>query len=220
MYELKSGVAVLELAMPPEDAETCLDAARAMYASVEARRAYPPATAAERELRVSIDLWGGMRLFDLIAFCRDNRIVDGIALIAGALSLAAGKIAWEHSFVRRLTPEKPAGVSWHCDAEAASTMLLPDWERYISLWVPLVPVGVDGSPSLEVIVGSNAVMRAETLTPKEHRDAAWVDQFGLDRLCPQLNPGGVAAFDQLTLHRTQQARVDRERITMEVRFIP
>lgn len=224
MLEVNRGVMIADGAMSPAAAETCLTAARGIYSAIEARRAGPPASVAERKLRQSIDLWGGMQLSDIVPFCRDNRIPGAASIVAGASWLAGdGTVAWDHSFVRRLTPDKPVGVPWHCDAEAASTMLLPDWERYVSLWAPLVPVGVEGSPTLEVAVGSNVIMREETLIPAEHREAAWVDQIAVGnvlRVCPKLQPGDVIAFDQLTLHRTQQARVDCERITMEVRFIP
>ena len=223
-----SGVRIFKAALSPASAEALLQVARSLYAALEARKNDDAASLAEMDLRKSNDLWGGLRLSSTVALCHEDDIVGGLTLMAAATTVVesiCGRwstiplVAWEHSFLRRLTPEKPAGVPWHCDAEAASTMLLPGWEQIVSAWVPLVAVG-ESLPTLEVAVGSNAVMREQELVAANHRDAAWVEGLALEKIAPTLDPGDAIAFDQTTLHRTQQVAVTAERVTLEVRFVP
>jgi hypothetical protein len=165
--------------------------------------------------------WGGLMLERVLQLLLVRGRIEEAALlqeIAARVGGAGYQALYRFSFFRRLTPDRPAGAPWHCDAEAASTAQAPGGaENCVTAWIPFESVGL-ALPSLEVLAESNAIMRKEELMPGTHRTDEWVDALPGERLVPALDPGDMLAFDQFTLHRTQQIPVTAPRTTLELRF--
>jgi len=91
-------------------------------------------------------------------------------------------------------------VPWHIDADAAALAK----SECINIWLPLDRVGTD-LPSLDVVPHSHLAMRAVPLITDNDRwrDDAFVEKIG-PFMAPVMAPGDAMAFDQYTLHRTQQ----------------
>lgn len=89
-------------------------------------------------------------------------------------------------------------------------------------WVPLDPVGPGKLPSLEVIIGSGPVMRADYENRSHidpHRSNDYADQISGERVILDLEPGDVALIDHYVLHRTDP-RAAGNRTSAEFRFMP
>jgi hypothetical protein len=123
------------------------------------------------------------------------------------------------SFVRRHRSTRNY-LKWHIDADAANTISSTNY--CINTWLPLDPVG-DTAPSLEIIPGSNEVMRTVPVLkgPEKMRSDAWVkDNIHAKSWTPHAVPGDAILFDHWTLHRTQ--RLSKEnllRTSCEFRFL-
>lgn len=117
---------------------------------------------------------------------------------------------------RRIVPS--TYIRWHMDADGTGSWASdPVW----NCWLPLSEVGVDGSPSLDVIPSSGQRMRRFGPSPPGHRPDEWVaEHFGRDPvMCPHLHPGDALVFSHWLLHRTQpMAALSGPRIGAEMRF--
>ena len=163
-------------------------------------------------------VWGGM-------VGRTLRLYVGPILydrVAGAAEQAARSIlGWRtrlipsHCVFRRYT-EAITHVPWHIDADGANTIA---FDACFNVWVPLVPVGRD-RPSLEIIPGSDAIMRRLPLREPRRANLSdeWVrDNLPSERWCPELSPGDVLIFSHFTAHRTQTMGNHPPRVSGEFR---
>ncbi len=168
------------------------------------------------------ELVGPFRAWGGVEFAKALKHATGLEEAATAVdakfpSLAGGH--WEHmrniTFFRRIAKGQQ-GVTWHIDAEAASTT------RYhhdcATLWFPLEQVGGD-RPSLELVRGSHKLMRRRgDIKRPQHRSDEFVSTIPGERVAPSLDIGGAIVFDHYTLHRTQQIQAKVTRLSAEFRF--
>ena len=123
------------------------------------------------------------------------------------------------TFIRRHRSTKKY-LPWHIDADAANTASSAD--ECVNTWLPLDPVGKT-APSLELIPGSNKVMRNLPLQegPNRARSDDWVkENIRAGSWVPRANPGDAILFDHWTLHRTQRlAQENVLRTSCEFRFV-
>src|SRR5580693_1094879 len=123
------------------------------------------------------------------------------------------------TFIRRHRTSR-LYLPWHIDADAAGIINSTDY--CINTWLPLDPVG-DVLPSLELILGSNKMMRTVPSLEgtEKSRSDEWVkSNVAGESWIPQAVPGDAILFDHWTLHRTQRMlRDDVIRTSCEFRFV-
>lgn len=161
--------------------------------------------------------WGGLVFPHVMGhFGRPPAILDVVTTIQSAfgdLSLLEG-----HSTFRRHQGAM-THAGWHNDADAVGI----DFDPCFNVWVPLASVGWGAKPSLEIVVDSDAKMRAMPDRLRENWPDDWVRKTFADHeiVCPKLAPGDVLVFSHYTLHRTQPLADQSEpRISAEFRFAP
>lgn len=120
------------------------------------------------------------------------------------------------SAFRRIT--RRTYIFWHMDADGTGS-----WahDPVVNCWIPLADVGRDGSPSLELLVNSEPLMRRVGIDPPGHRPDSWVEENlpQAESWIPQLRMGDCLVFSHYILHRTQpMERLSGPRIGMELRF--
>jgi Phytanoyl-CoA dioxygenase (PhyH) len=203
----QGGVAFMREGLPASIVSALSLAADVVYGRAEEG---PP------QMRASLEEWSGVQMDVAIDFLKviDPWMHD---LLHGMLVSRPQKmrVLLNYSFFRQMTPAAAVQVPWHCDAEAASTMLVEGFETLVTAWVPLSFVGVQ-VPSLEIAEGSNIIMRQQDLVARNHRPEP--DLSGCTVATPVMAPGDLILFDQFTLHRTQPIAVQRLRRTCELRF--
>jgi hypothetical protein len=167
-------------------------------------------------LRPIFEEWGGVR-FDM-ALPIVPQLSRAALLISQKFCSVVGGDWQQHmdvSFFRLLMPGH--SVSWHCDAEAATSFDLAT--ECVTLWMPLEKVGVGKAPSLEFVSRSHHIMRRrDDLRTVRHRSDDFVAGIEGERFVPALNLGDVVMFDHLMLHRTEQSRGQKSRLSAELRF--
>lgn len=128
-------------------------------------------------------------------------------------------VAEGFSCFRQIREDRSTYIYWHADADGTGSHKLGDvW----NCWLPLADVGITyNKPSLEIICGSDEIMRKMPMDTSGHRTDYWVDNNfrGKERVCPILHLGDALIFSHWLLHRTQpMEELIGDRIGAEIRF--
>lgn len=177
--------------------------------------------------------WAGVWLKPLPEFLRSNapELLPAFSALSKKIASSAS-LALETRFDRWFNPQWAPllersffrrhenalrHVPWHIDADAAAVAGIA--KESVNVWLPLEDVG-ETAPSLEFILGSNAIMRELPLLDAHRaRTDEWVKENTSNRRwTPSACLGDALIFDQYTLHRTQQMPARARRLSCEFRF--
>ena len=223
----RSGTAKIREFLPPE-AVAELRAATNLSYDLLGRCLDEDPTGVNEHLADHYRRWQGLWFKELRGFL-DRHDPDLLNMLTDLLGRAQGRFrslfddGWTlepaFTFVRRHKSTRHY-LPWHIDADAGSIINTTDYS--INAWLPLEPVG-DSTPSLELMTGSNRVMR--TLPPLAHpetsRSHEWVKaNVEGPPWTPRAALGDAILFDHWTLHRTQWLPEESAaRTSWELRFV-
>ena len=221
------GVAKVEAFLSPRELTDLRTAVDISYDLLREHIDNDPPTLSEH-LAMHFEKWDGLWIKELRGFLKQYK-PEIWALFESVITAAEAKFRslfdeeWklepQFTFIRRHRSSK-LYLPWHIDADAAGT--INSTEYSVNTWLPLDPVG-DVAPSLELIPGSNKVMRniAPIQRGERVRPDEWVkDNVGGQPWIPHAMPGDAIMFDHWTLHRTQRMmRDDIFRTSCEFRFL-
>jgi hypothetical protein len=167
-------------------------------------------------------VWGGLACTDLAE--QWSELAPPLQTVVERIGDACPGARWLKlvSVFRRIEPR--TWIYWHTDNDGAGA-----WEHRptYNFWLPLqdaVGLGT-GYPSLELVVGSDMVMRSEPrrLGYEAQITPEWVEERfsgpAFSRLCPVMVLGDALVFSGDIVHRTQpMPMVAGPRIGAEIRF--
>ena len=181
------------------------------------------------KLAHSNEEWGGLNARHVIdalssGILRSSlgTLIDPILLALHYLHPEARVIPEFTSFrrVRNIPGFHDTTIHWHTDAEGAAAFRV--FEKTWNCWLPLADVGGRfHAPSLEIVLDSEAAVKADGVKQSYDRPDDWVETAcaGLPRVCPELFMGDVIIFQHWLVHRTQRFEPGiPPRIGVEIRF--
>ena len=162
--------------------------------------------------------WGGLAVATLRERFPLAHAALGPVLRSVRLRWPGAEIVERACVFRQIMPDGSTTIYWHMDADGAG---VDDLGETWNCWLPLEDVGFGRYPSLEIIEGSEAVMRRAGPLRPGHREDAWVaENFpGAVPFRPQLRVGDAVVFSHWLLHRTEpMGEMAGPRIGCELRF--